>query len=225
VPGEAPAGDGATRYAVRPAGRLESVTVSGNSVRLVGWAHDPDRPDIAAAIAIREDDEVLHWYPTGVARPDLGGARYGFDVTVPAGTGVHTYSVHLLDTAEPLLVGERTVGVGQAGPIGRVDRLVEAGGEVRLTGWAYDPDQPTRQLTLTCYRDGAPVATGRTELDRPAVAGAALGQPGFELVLPALPGRHTYTVYAAAIEKAGRQVLLGTRTVDPEPAEAAAVPA
>jgi len=225
VPGQAPADAGATRYAVRPAGRLESVTVGGNSVRLVGWAHDPDRPDAQAAIAIREDDEVLHWYPTGVARPDLAGARYGFDVTVPAGTGVHTYSVHLLDTAEPLVVGERTVRVGQAGPVGRVDRLVEAGGEVRLTGWAYDPDQPTRQLALTCYRDGAPVATGRTGLDRPPwdrtqldrseLGGGALDQPGFELVLPALPGRHTYTVYAAATEKGGRQVLLGSRTVDP----------
>ena len=206
----------------RPAGRLESVSVSGNSVRLVGWAAVPTRPGGEFPIAVLEDDAVLHWYPTAVARPDLVevGGRPGFDITIPAGTGVHTYSVHVLDPAYDLdnsLLGRQTVRVNQAGPIGHVDEILRLADTVRLTGWAYDPDRPTAELALTVYRDGAPLSRHRTGLAHAELAGTdgALGRPGFQLSVPDSPGMHSYTVYATPADPTGRQVLIGGGTLHP----------
>jgi hypothetical protein len=212
VPGAAPAP--AEQPDSRPAGRLESVSATGNSVRLVGWAADPSRPGAELPIAVLEDDAVLHWYPTSVARLELAeshgvGGRPGFDITIPAGTGVHTYSVHVLDPAYDLdssLLGRQTVRVNQTGPIGHLDRLLELGDTIRLTGWAYDPDRPTAEVPIVVYRDGEPLIRHRTGLDHPAIAGA-LGRPGFDIGVADLAGPHSYTVYA--VEPGGRQVLLG----------------
>lgn len=189
----------------RAPGRLASVTASGNSVRLAGWAAVPSRPGEPVSIAVIEDGAVLHTFEL---------RRRDFDVTVPAGTGLHTYSVHVLDPAygiDDSLLGIQTVRVGQAGPIGRVERLVRLAGEVRLVGWAYDPDRPTAELAVTVFRDGAPVARHRTGLPWPPLAGSdgALGRPGFEVTVPDLPGPHSYTVYAAGDSDA-RPVLIGT---------------
>ena len=222
VPGPAPAL--AEQPASRPAGRLESVSATGNSVRLVGWATDPGRPGAELPIAVLEDDAVLHWYPTSVARPDLAGieGRPGFDLTIPAGTGVHSYSVHVLDPAYDLdssLLGRQTVRVNQAGPIGQVDRVVELGDTLRLTGWAYDPDRPTAELAIVVYRDGKPLSRHRTGLAYPPLAGTdgALGRPGFEISVADLSGPHSYTVYAIGPD--GRQVLLGGGTLQRPAAE------
>ncbi|HTZ45918.1 MAG TPA: hypothetical protein VMB79_18805 [Jatrophihabitans sp.] len=210
VPGAAPASLPAERLLVRPAGTLDRVTVTGNSVRLAGWA--AGGPE---AVVVVEDGTVLHT----VATSALAGGRAGFDLTVPAGTGVHSYSVHALDAADPAdgLIGMRTVRVGQSGPIGRLERAQPWGSGLRLTGWAYDPDRPTAELAITVFRDGAPLSRHRTGLDRAELAGTdgALGRPGFEVEVEQLPGPHTYTVYAAAGPGA-RSVLIGTHTVVPD---------
>jgi len=222
-----PAGYRVEAPASRPAGRLESVSASGNSVRLVGWAADPDRPDEQLPIAVLEDGAVLHWYPTMLARPELAdvAGRPGVDITIPAGTGVHTYSVHVLDPAYDLdgsLLGRQTVRVNHAGPIGHVDSILPFGDTVRLTGWAYDPDRPTVELTLVVYRDGAPLSRHRTGLAHAELVGTdgGLGRPGFDISVPDSPGPHSYTVYAmaaepAAVEPAARQVLIGGGMLQP----------
>jgi hypothetical protein len=191
------------------AGRLESVTASGNSVRLVGWAVDPSRPAEPLRIAVVEDGAVLHTF---------AGSEQRFDITVPAGTGLHNYSVHVLDPAfdvDDSLLGRQVVRVNQAGPLGQVDQVLRLGDTVRLTGWAYDPDRPTAELTLIVHRDGMPLTRHRTGLPCPQLAGTdgALGRPGFEVSVPDLPGPHSYTVYALGSDPAARQVLLGGRTL------------
>jgi len=193
----------------RPAGRLESVTASGNSVRLVGWAADPARAGLALPIAVVEDGAVLHTF---------AGSGQRFDVTVPAGTGLHSYSVHVLDPAFGLddsLLGRQLVRVNQAGPIGQVEQLLRLGDTVRLTGWAYDPDRPTAELALIVHRDGEPLIRHRTGLPCPQLGGTdgALGRPGFEISIADTPGPHSYTVYALGADPAARPVLIGGRTL------------
>lgn len=214
----------AEHAAVRLAGRLESVVAAGNSVRLVGWAADPARPTTPLRIGVIEDGAVLHHHPTGIARPDLAelADSPGFDITIPAGTGVHSYSVHVLDPAYDLdgsLLGRQTVRVNQAGPIGQLEQVVRFGDTVRLVGWAYDPDRPAAQLALAVYRDGAPLSRHRTELEHPGLAGTdgALGRAGFDISVPDSPGPHSYTVYALGTEPAARQVLIGGGMLDGEP--------
>lgn len=181
--------------AVAPSGKLESVSASGNTVRLRGWVYDPDNPAAEIAVAVYEDGHGLHWYPTGVSRPDVETGygvkgKHGFDITLTAGKGVHTFTVHPMGlgggTSE-LALGSKTVAVDQTGPIGRVEDVQVLGNTVKLTGWAADPDQPAAAVAVTVFEDGAALSRHTTE--------GSEGQ--FEITLQRSPGPHTYTVYAA----------------------------
>ncbi|HEV2886012.1 MAG TPA: twin-arginine translocation signal domain-containing protein [Jatrophihabitans sp.] len=214
---EAPASTGAVPLTGDLPGHLESVSATGNSVRLVGWV--PDRGDAGAelAVAVHEDDQVLHWYPVTapVGRAGDAAGRRGFDITIPAGTGLHTYSVYALaagpDGIDRPLIGQRTVRVNQSGALGLVERVQRIGDTVRLTGWAYDPDRPTRRVELSVHRDGVALSRHQTGLQRPELAGVA--GPGFDISIADLPGVHSYTVYAAHPEAGGQPTMIGGRTV------------
>ena len=74
-------------------GRLESVTAAGNSVRLVGWL--PDRGGRGRRWrCTRTAGAAL--VPGRRADPARRGRPAGFDLTIPAGTGLHTYAVYAL---------------------------------------------------------------------------------------------------------------------------------
>ncbi|MEO7261071.1 MAG: twin-arginine translocation signal domain-containing protein [Jatrophihabitantaceae bacterium] len=213
-------------------GELESVSAAGKSVRLTGWLHDPaDGSELA--VAVHEDDEVLHWYPVAAAgKPAKEGSRTGraaFDLTIPAGTGLHTYSVYAMATAVDTvgidtvgldypLIGQQSVRVNQAGAVGQVTSVRRVGNTVRITGWAHDPDRPAARLALSVARDGVALAQHDfAEADRgrhgaePA-AGETTRASAFDLVLADLPGAHTYAVYAASPGSAGR-TMIGGRTL------------
>jgi hypothetical protein len=201
-------------------GELESVSAAGNSVRLTGWLHDPEDGS-ELAVAVHEDDQALHWYPVAAAGRSAGKGRRAFDLTIAAGTGLHTYSVYAMtpgDGVEYPLLGQQAVRVNQAGALGQVQSVRRVGDTVRIAGWAYDPDRPTARLALGVSRDGVALAQQDfAQHDGAQHDGAAAGdvaaQPGaFELVLPDLPGTHTYSVYAAHPGSAGR-TMIGGRTV------------
>lgn len=200
----------------RVVGELESAVVTGNSTdgfaaRLTGWAVDPLHPGAPVSIGVHGADGSLHWYQTDAER---------FEITLPAGRGLHTYTVFVLEeTDEVVELGHETVRVDQAGAIGRISHADAHGDRVRLTGWAYDPDSPTTELALTVFRDGAPLADRfATGLEAPAglSAAARLGRPGFELLIENPSGTHTYSVYAPTLRVGGRPVLIGTITAHDE---------
>jgi hypothetical protein len=215
----------------RLAGRLDSVTAAGGGVRLVGWVADSDAG--APAVAVHEDADTLHWYPVR-SDPDAfdpATGRRAFDFTIPAGTGVHTYTAYaiegtdgtgLVDDGEAVdtpPIGSHTVRVNQSGPLGTVDSVRRMGDTVRITGWAYDPDRPASRVAVTVFRDGTALSRHETGLDHAELA-------GFDITLADLPGAHTYTVYAAHPDSPAAPALLGGRTVaEDEDAGWTAVPA
>jgi hypothetical protein len=204
-------------------GRLDSVTAAGGSVRLVGWIADSENADPVAAVAVHEDEDTLHWYParSGPDAYDRATGRRSFDFTIPAGTGVHTYTAYAVggsdsQDGEAAPLGRHTVRVNQSGPLGAVDSVRRMGDTVRITGWASDPDRPASRLAVTVFRDGTALLRHETELDHPA----------FDITLADLPGAHTYTVYAAHPDSTAAPALLGGRTVaEDEDAGWTAVPA
>jgi hypothetical protein len=214
----------------KPAGQLNRVTASGNTVHLAGWAYDPDQPAREIPVVVYEDDEIVHWYPTGVARPDVNSARgvtgdHGFDITLSAGPGVHTFTVHAIGLAggtENPVIGSRTVAIDQNAPLGHVDNVTVIGGTVRLTGWAYDPDQPGAEIAVTVYRDGAPLSRHATGIARPEINRnyGAGGNHGFDITVDAAPGRHSFTVYAANVSAARPDSMIGGQSVSVEPTPA-----
>jgi hypothetical protein len=212
-------------------GQLDSVTAAGGSVRLVGWVPDSEDATSAAAVAVLEDEHTLHWYPAR-SDPDAfdrATGRRAFDFTIPAGTGVHTYTayalsgsdlngdsgdVHVDEVAEIPPIGRHTVRVNQAGPLGAVDSVRRMGDTVRITGWAYDPDRPASRVAVTVFRDGTALSRHETGFDHPDFTGAAqAARAGFDITLDDLPGDHTYTVYAAHSDSAAAPAMLGGRTV------------
>lgn len=209
-----------------PVGELESVSAAGGGVRLVGWLPGPGigsgvgSADVGElAVAVHEDGEVLHWHPV-TGRRDAAGRR-AFDLTIPAGTGLHTYTVYALpatgaEATDFPLIGQRTVRVNQSGALGVLDGARRLGDTVRLTGWAYDPDRPNRRLTLTVFRDGVELSRHRT--------GGEHSDQAFDLSVADLPGVHTYTVYADHPDAGSPATLIGGRTVA-EDEHATAVPA
>ncbi|HEX2902229.1 MAG TPA: twin-arginine translocation signal domain-containing protein [Jatrophihabitans sp.] len=175
----------------RVVGELESVTAGGSSVRLVGWALDPARPAEQVRIGVYCDDGSLHWAPTSVRRPELPGAAghaaAGFDITLPAGRGVHSYQAFIVEhTDQVLQLGTETVRVDQDGPLGRLTDASVVAGRARLTGWVRDPDAPGRRPVLQVYRDGAPAID----------AEIAATDAGFDIRLAHQTGSHSYGVYA-----------------------------
>lgn len=206
-------------------GQLDSASVSGGSVRLTGWAADPQRPDAELQVVLLQDSHAVYWFDTGLLRPDVNAAhglrgRHGFEITLRASDGVHTYTAHAIadveqGVADSPLLGSRTVAVNQPGPLGHVERLEVTGDVVRISGWAYLPDRPAAEVPVIVYRDGAPLSRYGTGVARPDInrAYGAAGDPGFDLTLPALPGSHTYTVYAASPDAGRPNVLIGGRTV------------
>lgn len=100
-------------------------------------------------------------------------------------------------------------------PLGVVDDVSYRGsGKVRVAGWAFDGDQPTTQIPVVIYADGAPVgwfSTGEPRADVNSAFGIS-GQHGYEAYFPLDPGVHTVHVYAINTPS-GDNPLIGVRSV------------
>lgn len=209
-----------------PFGSLDTVTTDGTSVRLRGWAVDRDEPSRSLDVAVYQDGVGLAWYRTTVVRPDVNTAHgvsgaHGFDVTLTAAVGTRTFTVYAINvgtgSSNPA-IGSRTVQV-HAGRTaqGYLERADGLGGRVRLTGWAFDRDDPSASLSVDVYRDGARVGRVRADRPRPDVnsAFAITGAHGFDVTVPAPDGRRRFAAYAIDTGPDGPgNPLIGLRDVD-----------
>jgi hypothetical protein len=98
-------------------GQLEQLDALGASIRISGWAYHPDRPSVAVPILVHRDGELLSRHQTGLARSDIhrdygAAGDPGFELTLTAEPGVHTYTVYAasLEPGRPdNLIGGRTL--------------------------------------------------------------------------------------------------------------------
>ncbi len=96
-----------------PRGHLDSVTISGRTAKVTGWAADPDTSANPLEVSVYFDGEFRGHYYTGVARPDVAaavhtGPKQGFSITFPTVTPGHrticVYAINVkLGTANPSL--------------------------------------------------------------------------------------------------------------------------
>ncbi|QQD75241.1 glycoside hydrolase family 6 protein [Curtobacterium sp. YC1] len=101
-----------------------------------------------------------------------------------------------------------------AAPRGLLEVVAGTGGGVRVSGWAYDEDDPTQAVRVRATVDGrsagsAPAVLDRPDVDRAAGVGAT---HGFDAVLAASAGPRRVCVTAENIG-AGSDRLLGCATV------------
>ena len=212
-----------TAPAGTPEGQLTAITPGVGTLRLQGWAVDPDAVTAPVTVSIQAGSR---WF---TASADLAGDdrstrfagagnRHNFDTTIIVPAGDVTVCVYL---------GNQ--GAGQTGSFGCVPvRVLDTSprGEIRdawttfdgilLWGWAADPDDLAAQLRLRVVVDG--VSTENWVADQTwapveQLMPGAGSDHGWGSTFEVGPGAHTVCVYAVNVG-GGADTNLGCRTLE-----------
>jgi uncharacterized membrane protein len=210
-----------------PTGSLDSITVSGRTASMGGWALDGDTPTTPTAVHVYVDGQWGGAFTADAARPDVGaafpgtGAAHGFAISMDVPGGTHQLCLYLINTGygstNPLLTC-RTVTVDPAtwNPSGSLDSAVVSGGAVTVNGWVIDPDAPQSPVVVHTYVDGAWGGLTTANASRPDVAAAypaAGAAHGYSLSVPVGSGRHTVCTYAINVGQGTTNPLIACRVV------------
>ena len=205
-----------TTVSSSPFGALDVLTVGRGSINVAGWAIDPDTNDpIAVHVYIGTQGVALN---ADQARPDVDaafgkGANHGFSANLPTPGGRQQIAVYAINSGAGgnVLLAAREIETGA--PFGDVEHIDPAPGGVRVRGWAIDPDvDGPIQVHLYAVGRGTPVLADRPRPDLTARFGEAGPAHGFDVVIPAPPGRNGLAVYA--INDAGPNKLIADRPID-----------
>lgn len=88
--------------------------------------------------------------------------------------------------------------------------------QIRIAGWAYDPDKPGESITIHVYVSGLLVANVTTGIERPDVNAAfgITGAHGFDTIVPAvMPMKIAVDVYALDANRAEDNALIAQRSL------------
>lgn len=227
----------------RPIGSIDRAAGSlGGFAEVSGWVIDPDAPATSTQVHVYLDGPAGSG-ATGVvldadrSRPDVADVRpgagplHGYSTAIGGlAPGPHTLWIYAINVGgtpgNHAVLGTPTVTVPTATagmPLGSIDAATGlADGQVRVAGWALDPDVPTTATQVQVYLDG-PAGSGVSSvaLDadqaRPDIADAFPGAGpghGFDTTIEGIaPGTHTLWVYAVNASGPAGDPLLGTRSV------------
>jgi hypothetical protein len=203
----------------RPLGSLDRTTAAPGSVVVSGWALDPDTTS-PINVHVFIDGKLVQGIRADGARPDVEriygkGSAHGYSRSLPASDGVHQVCVYAIDSERGPnpQIGCAQVTVRNERPMGAVDSITSPSpGQVRIRGWAFDPDS-SAPITTHVIIDGrarAFTANG----SRPDVARVyGVGdQHGLDISVPVRSGTHDVCVYAIDAT-AGPNPKLGCQTV------------
>lgn len=145
-----------------PFGALDAAVAGPVSVRVTGWAIDPDTTGPVD----------VHLYVDGVGRANVKalaprgdlatrfpawGPNHGLDVTIGGvAAGSHEVCAYAINTAGPggtTLLGCAPFTVVGGSPFGVADLVAKSGTQLRVAGWAMDPDTPD-PVDVHLYVDG-----------------------------------------------------------------------
>lgn len=187
-----------------PIGSLDLVTGGTESARIQGWVLDPDSTG-AVDVHIYVDGVGVGGTAANRERPDIGaaypkwGAGHGFDSTITLAPGQREICVYMINLGPGATkqLGCETVDITSASPIGAVETLASEPGQIRIVGWALDPET-ANSLDVHVYVDGvgrsikADALRGDIAKHYPALG----GNHGFNTAIAAETGMHSVCVYA-----------------------------
>jgi hypothetical protein len=220
--------DQATAFHDRPCahavvGSFDSAVESGNGIRIRGWSLDFDT-DQPTPIHVYVDGGLAAVATANAYRPDVGAAyrgwgdNHGFDVTVPIAPGasrqICVYGLNVGAGSVNQLLGCKTARL--TAPFGSFDGVSAGSGNVRLTGWAIDPDT-TLPIKVHAYVDGAYKGEFTANASRPDVGSAYPGfgnNHGFDFTIPISGGQHQICVFAINAGAGTVNPMIGCRTID-----------
>lgn len=159
-----------------------------------GWAFDRMRPDARVIVEICRDDVPVACILADVARTDLAaelealGAPdlcHGFVAdlgALPASSG-GVISARVANTTATL-AGSFRLEESKEPPAAAINSVVGDGG-LRLHGWALDPADQKRTVTVRAFVGNEMVAQAAANIIHPSMRGYVDGAHGFDLALPA----------------------------------------
>ncbi|MDQ1744237.1 MAG: hypothetical protein QOE23_2576 [Pseudonocardiales bacterium] len=134
----------------------------------------------------------------------------GVDVLIDARTGKLWLTEDFADVQGPV------ASLAGHNPSGYFDSAVALPShQVRVRGWAVDPDNRLLSLTIAVYYDGHPVGWFKKPVARPDVAAAksATLYSGFDITVTLPAGLHSVCTYAINVGLGTGNPRLGCRTV------------
>ncbi|MGQ0833292.1 MAG: hypothetical protein ACT4OV_16625 [Microthrixaceae bacterium] len=218
--------DNATRTHHRPCltgdpfGAIDSVSLAPEGLRVRGWAIDPNTTD-PIRVHLHVDDAPFRSLLADVARPDLAarytasGQAHGFDEILVLPPGVHKVCMYGINVGEgttrPIACRTTTV---PSNPFGHLDAAIDAGGAVRVQGWAIDPDTPD-PVRVHIYIDGVGRRSATADRPRPDLDALYSFGPdhGFDETIDVEPGARSVCVFAIN-QGPGANTLLACRSVN-----------
>ncbi len=159
----------------QPFGAIDGVAGSFETIRVRGWAVDPQTAS-PVEVEIRRNGSLVHTMAADGQRPDLATARpnyggaHGYDVEIPAVAGANDVCVRILGVGDG---GDRDLGcrtvVHAVDPVGTyaVTAVTDTG--ITVAGWALDPNTPS-PVTVGVTVDGLVPQRFRADDDRAEVA-------------------------------------------------------
>ncbi len=201
-----------------PFGALDTVTFENGSLRVTGWAVDPDTvSSIPVHVYVQGQGYAL---TANGNRPDIAGglpaygAAHGFDNLLPAPEGRQTVCAYAINVGagNHSLLGCREVVVPMGSPIGHIDGASITNGSVSLNGWAIDPNTASPDV-VHIYVNGVGFEVianqNRPDLGNPWGLGPA---HGWSFATPRIGnGVQRVCVHALNIAGPGSHQLLGCR--------------
>ncbi|MBN9618334.1 MAG: hypothetical protein J0H43_01140, partial [Actinobacteria bacterium] len=190
-----------------PYGYSDFMRAVPGGLHFAGWAIDPNTTQ-PITVYMTVDGRVVGSTPANRPRPDVAkahpgtGLDHGYDTTLLLPEGQHT-----------VCVWARNVGPGadtqltcvqqhlQYSPVGAVQLLRGLYGEVTVTGWTADPDNPATALTVTVTVDKTTASVPANQPNPAAAKGlaGAGANHGFSVTVPAAQGLHSVCVRATNI--------------------------
>jgi hypothetical protein len=203
-----------------PFGSLDAVQTMPGRVTIRGWAIDPDTADPIH----------VHAYLDGVGvdilanlpRPDLAaaypgfGTNHGFEHTFNVTGGQHTLGLFAINVGSGgnVVLADRVLTTPGGDPFGSVDVVrADGGGELRIEGWAIDPDTPD-PIRVHAYlgNAGANILANGSRADLvPHFPGYGRNH-GFTHTFDLGPGSYWLSIFAID-EGVGGNVALASRSV------------
>ncbi len=218
-----------------PTGRIDVVdlsTADPPTMRVAGWAADPDLPasslDVSISVDRLEDltEPQVVRIRADIPRPDVHaalriGTDHGYSRTfgpLAAGTYRVCVEAHPAGLGPVVQLGCRNVVVAEVSPRGSLDAVSSPSrGSVRVRGWMRDPE--TAASIPVTVRVGAQQATVMAAVPRPDVAALPGAGPahGFDVTIAGVPdGVHQVCVTATGVGRGGPTTLpCGTSVMGP----------
>ena len=155
-----------------PQGTVDGVSSpTAGTFRVRGWAFDRDAATSPINIHVyiggpagTAGAEGINIGAANVSRPDVGAAfpgvgdNHGYDTTINTGKrgrqGVYVYAINVGGGVN-VLIGQGTVDIADPDPFGNFESLTSSPHkQLRVQGWAIDPNAPTTPVALHAYVGG-----------------------------------------------------------------------